>query len=158
MAAVGLFFFVSEDFRQRERNEMNKKQKAALSEYQQGMRDGLETVAYELPEIVHTDTYRLMMDELPAEQISPAYIIGELERWGISGRVETLGGGLLGVWIDLKLNMHGLITTDYGLGIYTSTEQEYDRLRFDDLGDNFSTVQKLKLMATVLNYYGQPKN
>lgn len=129
-----------------------------LTEYQKGMRDGLETVVYELPEIVNTDTYRLMMDELPHEQISPAYIIGELARYGVNGRTELLGGGLVGVWIDLKNNMHGLITADYGLGVYTASEQEYDCLRFVDIADNLSTPNKLKLMATVLNYYGQPNN
>jgi len=129
-----------------------------MNDYIKGKIDALEEVAEIMPEVIYTDVYRDLVEELPTEEISPAYIIGELERYGLRARTELLGGGLVGVWIDLKQNHYGLVTNGYGLGVYDTNQIEYDRLRFDDLAEEMTIANKLKLMATVLNYYGQPNN
>jgi hypothetical protein len=37
-----------------------------------------------------------------------------------NARLEMLGGGVMGVWIDLKDTYYALITSDFGLGVYDS--------------------------------------
>lgn len=39
--------------------------------------------------------------------------------------IEVLGGGALGVTIPLSANYYGLLTSDYGLGVYEQEHFEY---------------------------------
>lgn len=127
-----------------------------MNDYIKGQLETLEQLAEVLPEVRDTEIYREVMEELPSDHLTHDYIREQMQAHGLQAELELLGGGLVGVRIPLRGTLWGLITADYGLGIYDdqSNGEPFDGLRFSDMADTLSNSNKLKFMAYFCHYYG----